>query len=239
MTECYFGMSIKDFKNIIHSLTFTNDYKNIILCINCENGDVYFKMILEESNITTYYINDSILIDSTDILLMFEYKELDTILNQTESGNIKFILNNKKIEITITNTFVVKKTIINRVDDQLLGTLKIPESSIKLDSTIFNKMISYFIRPSKNLSSYFSINYLYLTLNQEYLKLKNDDIELTYKIKNEIEIKSLKLHIDYVYNFLQDKKYILDVFIAENFPIVCKMTTEMGIIELYSTPILE
>lgn len=69
-------MSIRDFKEIINSLDFSYNNNDLILCIKCEQADVYFKFILEETNISTYYVNDSVTIDTEDILLMFEYSTL-------------------------------------------------------------------------------------------------------------------------------------------------------------------
>ena len=79
----------KRFKQIIESLDFSYNNNDLMLCIKCEQADVYFKFILEETNISTYY-NVMILYNRyEDILLMFEYKLISNIIDKTDTGNIK------------------------------------------------------------------------------------------------------------------------------------------------------
>ena len=232
-------MSIRDFTEIVDALNFAYDVNDLILCIKCENANIYFKFILEETNISTYYINDSITIDSEDILIMFEYKLISDIISKTESGNIKFELNNKKVTVTITNSIEIKTEFLNTVDEQMLGELEIPETNIKIDSYILKNMVKYFIRPSKNLSRYFMINYLFVTGANKKLIFEMDNLKISKNINNDIKIDKFKLHIDCLYNFIKHKSYNLDVHISEQFPIICKTETEMGTIEMYSAPICD
>ena len=232
-------MSIKDFKEIIASLDFSYNINDLILCIKCENTDVYFKFILEDTNVSTYYINESVTLDIEDILLMFEYKLISNIIDKTNNGNIKFELNNKKINVTITNSIEIKTEFLNTIDDQLLGELEIPEANIKMDSYILKSILNYFIRPSKNLSKHFMINYLYLSATNGKIVFEMDNLKISKKISQDTEIDKFKLHIDCLYNFIKNKNYNLDIYLSQNFPIVCKAETELGIIELYSAPICD
>ena len=230
-------MSIKDFKEIIHSLDFSYNNKDLILCIKCEQADVYFKFILEETNVSTYYINDSVTIDAEDILLMFEYKLISNIIDKTDTGNIKFELDGKKIILTITNSIEIKTEFLNTVDDQMLGELEIPEINIKIDSYILKSILNYFVRPSKNLSRHFMINYLYLSASCNKICFDMDNLKISKKINQDTKIDKFKLHIDCLYNFIKNKNYNLDIHLSQNFPIICKAETDLGVIELYSAPI--
>ena len=232
-------MSIRDFKEIIHSLDFSYNNNDLILCIKCEQADVYFKFILEETNISTYYINDSVTIDAEDILLMFEYKLISNIIDKTDIGNIKFELNNKKIILTVTNSIEIKTEFINTVDDQMLGELEIPETNIKIDSYILKDILNYFVRPYKNLSKHFMINYLYLSAGCNKICFEMDHLKISKKINQATKIDKFKLHIDCLYNFIKNKNYNLDIHLSQNFPIVCKAETDLGVIELYSAPICD
>jgi hypothetical protein len=232
-------MSIRDFKEIIHSLDFSYNNNDLILCIKCEQADVYFKFILEETNISTCYINDSVTIDTEDILLMFEYKLISNIIDKTDIGNIKFELNNKKIILTVTNSIEIKTEFLNTVDDQMLGELEIPETNIKIDSYILKGILNYFVRPSKNLSKHFMINYLYLSAGCNKICFEMDNLKISKKINQDIKIDKFKLHIDCLYNFIKNKNYNLDIHLSQNFPIVCKAETDLGVIELYSAPICD
>jgi len=232
-------MSIRDFKEIIHSLDFSYNNNDLILCIKCEQADVYFKFILEETNISTYYINDSVTIDVEDILLMFEYKLISNIIDKTDIGNIKFELNNKKIILTVTNSIEIKTEFLNTVDDQLLGELEIPETNIKIDSYVLKSILNYFVRPSKNLSKHFMINYLYLSAGCNKICFEMDNLKISKKIDQDTKIDKFKLHIDCLYNFIKNKNYNLDIHLSQNFPIVCKAETDLGVIELYSAPICD
>ena len=213
-------MSIRDFKEIIHSLDFSYNNNDLILCIKCEQADVYFKFILEETNISTYYINNSVTIDTEDILLMFEYKLISNIIDKTDIGNIKFELNNKKIILTVTNSIEIKTEFLNTVDDQMLGELEIPETNIKIDSYILKGILNYFVRPSKNLSKHFMINYLYLSTGCNKICFEMDNLKISKKINQDIKIDKFKLHIDCLYNFIKNKNYNLDIYLSQNFPIV-------------------
>ena len=42
-------MSIRDFTEIVDALNFAYDVNDLILCIKCENANIYFKFILEET----------------------------------------------------------------------------------------------------------------------------------------------------------------------------------------------
>lgn len=232
-------MSIRDFKEIIQSLDFSYNNNDLILCIKCEHADVYFKFILEETNISTYYINDSVTIDTEDILLMFEYKLISNIIDKTDTGNIKFELNNKRVLVTITNSIEIKTEFLNTVDDQLLGEIEIQETNIKIDSYILKTILNYFVRSSKNLSKHFMINYLYLSTNDNKIYFEMDNLKISKKINQDIKIDKFKLHIDCLYNFIKNKNYNLDIYLSQDFPIVCKAETDMGIIELYSAPICD
>lgn len=232
-------MSIRDFKEIIEALDFSYNNNDLILCIKCEQADVYFKFILEETNISTYYINDSVTIDTEDILLMFEYKLISNIIEKTDTGNIKFELNNKRVLVTITNSIEIKTEFLNTVDDQMLGELEIPETNIKMDSYILKTVLSYFVRPSKNLSKHFMINYLYLFTENNKICFEMDNLKISKKINQDTKIDKFKLHIDCLYNFIKNKKYNLDIHLSQNFPIVCKAETDLGIIEMYSAPIYD
>lgn len=231
------SMSIRDFKEIIESLDFSYNNSDLILCIKCEKADIYFKFILEETNISTYYINDSVTIDAEDILLMFEYKLISNIIDKTNGGNIKFELNNKRVLVTVTNSIEIKTEFLNTVDEQLLGELEIPEINIKMDSHILKNIINYFIRPSKNLSKYFMVNYLYLSAQDNTVCFEMDNLKVSKKISQDIKIDKFKLHIDCLYNFIKNKNYNLDIHLSQDFPIVCRTDTDLGIIELYSAPI--
>lgn len=235
----HISLSIKDFKCIIDALQFTSDSNSLVLCINSTDGEVYFKLIYEETTISTYNINESVIIDCTDITLMFAYKNICDILDKTDSGNIKFILDGKKIEMIITTTFSIHTTLLNNVNDQLLGTLEIPESFVRIDSTIFKNILRYFIRPTKNLSNYFMVNYVYIIATNSLLTIKNEKIKIDLKIDCDTNIDTCKLHIDALYNFIQNKMYNLDIYMSKEFPIICKTNTEMGTIQLYSSPIFD
>ena len=232
-------MSIKDFKEIIHSLDFSYNNNDLILCIKCEQAEVYFKFILEETNISTYYINDSVTIDTEDILLMFEYKFISNIIDKTANGNIKFELNNKKILVTVTNSIEIKTEFLNTVDDQMLGELDIPIANINMDSYTLKNVLNYFIRPSKNLSKHFMINYLHLHAKDSKITFEMDNLIISKKINQNTKIDKFKLHIDCLYNFIKNKNYNLDIHLSQNFPIVCKAETDLGIIEFYSAPICD
>lgn len=233
-------MSVRDFKEIIDSLDFSYNKNDLILCIRCQETDVYFKFILEETNISTYYINESITMDIDDeLLLMFDYKLISNIITNTDSGNIKFELNNINITVTVTNFIEIKTEFMNTVDLQLLGELELPTTNIKLDSYKLNKMLTYFIRPHKNLSKHFMINYLYIYAKNSFLHFEIDNLKLSLKLKNNIEIDKFKLHIDCLYNFIKNKSYNVDVHFSEKFPIVCRADTDLGIIEFYSAPICD
>ena len=230
-------MSIKDFKEIIHSLDFSYDNNDLRLCIKCEQSVVYFKFILEETNISTYYINDVVVIDAEDILLMFEYKLISNIIDNTSSGNIKFELNNKIIILTVTNSIEIKTEFYNNIDDQLLGELEIINNSIKIDSYTLKSILNYFIRPCKNLSKYFMTNYLYLSQTDNNLLFEMNNLTVSKKVNEYTKINKCKLHVDYLYNFIKNKNYNLDIHLSSDFPVVCKAETDLGIIELYSAPI--
>lgn len=232
-------MSIRDFKEIIESLDFSYNNNDLILCIKCEQADVYFKFILEETNVSTYYIHDSVTIDTEDILLMFEYKLISNIIDKTDNGNIKFELNNKKIILTVSNSIEIKTEFLNTVDDQMLGELEIQEKNIKMDSYTLKGILNYFIRPSKNLSKHFMINYLYLSAQDNTLCFEMDNLKISKKIKQNIKIDKFKLHIDCLYNFIKNKNYNLDIHLSQNFPIVCKADTDLGTLEFYSAPICD
>ena len=233
------SMSIKDFKEIIETIDFSYDMNDLILCIKCEDTNVYFKFIMGESTISTYYINDSVTMDVEDILLMFDYKLIHHIIEKTNNGSIKFELNNDKIILTITNSIEIKTEFMNTVDDQLLGEIELPDSNIKMDSFTLQNMLKYFIRPSKNLSKYFFVNYLFVSATKSKLTLEMNNLSVSKKIIENIELDKFKLHIDCVYNFIKNKNYNLDIHISQNFPIVCKAETELGTIELWSTPICD
>lgn len=232
-------MSLTDFKEIINSLDFSYNTNDLILCIKCEQTDVYFKFILEETNLSTYYINDSVTIDTEDITLMFEYKLISNIIEKTNNGNIKFELNGKNITVNITNSIEIKTEFLNTVDEQMLGELEIPKDNIKMDSYILKSVLNYFVRPSKNLSKHFMVNYLYLSVTDGKIIFEMDNLKVSKKISQDIEIDKFKLHVDCLYNFIKNKNYNLDIYLSRNYPILCRAHTDLGIIELYSAPICD
>lgn len=232
-----FSMSVKDFKEIIKSITFVDNLDDLMLCIKCEEADIYFKFILEETNITTYYVNEFVTIDTEDIILMFEYKLINDIIEKTECGTIKFELNINEICMTITNSIEIEKHFYNKVDERLLGKLEVEEQSIQLDSIVLEKMLKYFIKSPQKLSKYLTINYLTVSVSSGKLLFEQDNLKISKNINQNIEINNLKLKIDYLYNFITNKKYNLNIYITEHFPIICKAETDLGTIELYSAPI--
>lgn len=233
------SMSIKDFKEIIDTIDFSYDTNDLILCIKCEDTNVYFKFIMGDSNISTYYINDSVTMDVEDLLLMFEYKFIGHIIEKTNNGSIKFELINNKIKVIVTNSIEIKTEFINTVDDQLLGEIELPDPNIKIDSFTLQNMLKYFIRPSKNLSKYFFVNYLFVSSIESELTLEMNNLTVSKKIKENIQLDKFKLHIDCLYNFIKNKNYNLDIHISQDFPIVCRAETDLGTIELYSAPICD
>lgn len=232
-------MSLTDFKEIINSLDFSYNTNDLILCIKCDQTDIYFKFILEETNLSTYYINDSVTIDAEDITLMFEYKLISNIIEKTNNGNIKFELNGKKITVNITNSIEIKTEFLNTVDEQMLGELEIPKDNIKMDSYILKSVLNYFVRPSKNLSKHFVINYLYLTAKDNRVVFEMENLKVSKKISQNNKIDKFKLHIDFLYNFIKNKNYNLDIHLSNNFPIICKADTDLGTIDFYSAPIYD
>lgn len=237
MNERAFSMSVKDFKEIIDSLKFTK-VNDLVLCINCKSTDIYFKFIMEESNVSTYYLNETVMVDSEDILLMFDYKLLSDVIDKTENGTIQFKLNGKNIHVVITNSIKITLNFMNNVDDQMLGEIEVPKKHFKIDSNVLKNMLKYFVRPSKNLSKYFMTNYLFLSVSNNILKLELNDLIVTKTIISD-DIEKCKLHIDCLHNFINSKNYILDIYISTNFPLVCKSDTNFGLIELVSAPIFD
>lgn len=227
-------LSVCDFKKILYELKFMDNLNDLLLCINCKDEKIYFKFIFKEVNISTYHLNDNIIIDSTDILLMFEYKLISNIIENTNSGTIKFQTIGKKIQMTINTSFELKKTFLNTIDDQLLGTLEVLSNSIRVDSHKISTILKYFINDNKNLSSYFLVNYLYISVENSKMIFKNENLTVEIKINTDLKIEASKLHIDCLYNFIQTKKSMCDIYISSEYPIICRLEGDYGHLELYS-----
>ena len=233
------SMSVNDFKQIVETLNFTYDINDLILCIKCEETNVYFKFVLDDCSIGTYHINDFTTMDTENIILMFEYKFISDIVRKTTTGTIKFELDNDKVTMIITNSIEIKTEFMNKIDDQVLGELEFKDPNIKLDSYTLYSILKYFVRQSKNLSKYLSVNYLFVSASDGKLTFETNNLIISKKIKENINLDKFKIHGDCLYNFIKNKNYNLDVYISQNFPIICKAETDLGTIELYSAPICD
>lgn len=230
------SLSVCDFNLILNELLFTNDIHRLILCIKSEANELYIKLIFEEVNISTYYINDNIMIDCTDILIMFEYKMIHDIISQTRSGTVMFELESNKITMKIKSDVNIEKTFYNSINEDYLGKLDILENNIELDSKQLYKSIGYFIT-SKNLSSYSHFNFAYLDIDDNQVSLKKDSLVVNFKTKNDFKINSFKIPLDAMYTFLYNKSSLMKIYISQDFPVICRCESNYGCIELYSTPI--
>lgn len=117
---------------------------------------------------------------------MFEYKLISNIIENTNSGTIKFQTIGKKIQMTINTSFELKKTFLNTIDDQLLGTLEVLSNSIRVDSHKISTILKYFINDNKNLSSYFLVNYLYISVENSRIIFKNENLTVEIKINTDL-----------------------------------------------------
>lgn len=236
MTESSISMSFADFKSITEELYFC-DPKKLTMSISCKEGDIYIKMILEDSNISTYYLNDSLVVDSTDILIMFDYKYIYDVINKTTGGTITFKLNKSTITMIIKSDITIKLNFNNNIEEHILGEIDIQDTFLKIDSSKLYSIFNYFLKPIKNLSNFIPINYLYITVKDTKIIFNKDSLTIELDYSTSINITDFKVHIDYVCNFISKKKYLMDVYITDNFPIVCKIDSTYGKLEFWSSPI--
>jgi hypothetical protein len=228
-------MSLNDFKNIINYLEFSSA-KYSQLCISCKNGEIYFKMILEDKNISTLYLNEHVIIDCTDILLMFDYKLINDIICKSLNGTIKFSLNKNKITMKIIEKYELNLYFYNSVNEEVLGELQ-EADFLKVDSTLLYNVLNYFVKYDRNMSNLLYTSYINLQVKDKYIIIENEPLSIKIPIQDSIYIRQFKLHIDYLFKFLSCKKLICNIYLHEDFPLVCKCDTEYGKIELWSSPV--
>ena len=233
----HISLSVKDFRKIVVDLYFGADVQKTRLCIEVAEGDIIFRLIYEDTTLTTYTLNEVITVDASDLLIMFDYKYIQSIIDKTDYGSIKFSLEKNLITVKIVNKLDITIEFMNHVDEHVIGKIVPEENSLLLDSQPISQVISYFIRDTKHLSNHFLLIYLYVTVKDSCVTFEKDSLTIKLKTSSKITIEKFKLHIDYLYAFLINKKHLVNIYICQDFPILYKLDTDFGHLEFYSSPI--
>lgn len=228
----YITFSISDFKQIIQDLTFSNDYDDIMLCIYVNQEKIQIKLFYVENDISTYYIGDDIIIDCTDISIMFEYKNIENILDLTSEGTIKFTLDKSIVNITINSIIQINYKCMNKFDQELIGTIETNENSINIDYKLFKKSLEYFLT-TKSIKNYIAESFIYILIENNYIYLEKNNLNIKFKIKENFSLKKQKIRINHLVNFLKNKNFTGDIFISNEFPTIVKYSSNFGHLELY------